>query len=190
MFEKVNGVDVEMLTTHEAMDLLRSLASKVPASQAVVELGVFQGGSLRALGLGAQEGRGASVWGFDPYGLPGPAGRYMRLRKRYDVRNLRIARIVTAGLADIGRAFSTEAAASWDGPKVGLLYIDALHTYEAVKADTLAWLPHLAPDATIVYDDYVSPRFQGVVDAVVEMFGPTEQVAGEFAVVKAKDFLG
>src|SRR5690606_31187243 len=58
------------------------------------------------------------------------------------------------------KASSLEAAERWEhGAVVGLLHVDALHTYEAVAADVDAWTPHLAPGAVVVLHDWSVRRW-------------------------------
>jgi hypothetical protein len=61
---------------------------------------------------------------------------------------------------------SIEAAKNWES-KISLLFIDGNHTYEGVKADIYAWLPHMKDDGIIFFHDYdiTSP---GVIKAVDE----------------------
>ncbi len=48
-----------------------------------------------------------------------------------------------------------------------IIFIDADHTYESVKADIAAWMPHLRPGGTLCGHDY-DPIWPGVVQAVDE----------------------
>src|SRR5262245_51735555 len=50
-----------------------------------------------------------------------------------------------------------------------LVFIDAIHLYEDVLADVAGWLPKLKRDGILAGDDYC-PAFQGVIDAVEELF--------------------
>jgi hypothetical protein len=43
---------------------------------------------------------------------------------------------------------------SWDGRLLDLLFVDACHTYPAVKADNAAWLPYLKVGGIAWYHDY------------------------------------
>lgn len=82
-----------------------------------------------------------------------------------------VAQLVSLDLAAFVtpiRAFSVDAAAKWDGPEIGLLFIDGSHTYEDVKADYQAWLPHLAPGAVVALDDYGTKPNPGVTRFVQE----------------------
>lgn len=62
---------------------------------------------------------------------------------------------------------SATAASRHDDASVDFLFIDAAHTYEAVKADLTAWWPKMKPGATFAGHDYV-PQWPGVVQAVNE----------------------
>lgn len=75
--------------------------------------------------------------------------------------------VAAAGLTNITpwRACSLEAAARYDGPPFDAIYIDADHTYEAVRADLRAWWPHLADGGLLAGDDYHHPGFPGVARA-------------------------
>lgn len=73
-----------------------------------------------------------------------------------------------------------------------IIFIDAEHTYEAVKADIQAWLPHLAPDGVMVGHDFNTLQFPGVTQAVEEIFGSKAKsychgAHGGFWLVSAKD---
>lgn len=145
------------------------LAEDVPTDEAVVELGVFQGGSLIYMASGHPD-----VYGIDPWGLDGPHLSNELTTRWYGgkqgLQNMLATERLLAkhGLsATLIRGFSTEVAETWDKP-VGLLHIDAHHTYIDVMADFAAWQPHLASGATVVFDDYFD-RFPGVMQAVDEL---------------------
>lgn len=58
-----------------------------------------------------------------------------------------------------------------------LVFIDAEHSYEATKADILAWWKHLKPDGVMLGHDYKTTQFPGVTKAVDEVFGCVLRVA-------------
>ncbi len=64
--------------------------------------------------------------------------------------------------------FVTAPGASGPRP-VSLLYIDSSHEREETLAEVLAWRPLLMPGSLIVFDDYASPNFPGVAEAVTEL---------------------
>jgi hypothetical protein len=73
-----------------------------------------------------------------------------------------------------------------------LIFIDAEHTYEAAKADILAWWPHLKDDGEMAVHDYITQQFPGVTKAVRELFGNLEPSAecsyGGIALVRKADY--
>lgn len=72
--------------------------------------------------------------------------------------------IVEAGVGANVRlipAMTVDAATFWSAP-IDFLYVDADHSYEGVRADLVAWVPHVRPGGLIVGDDYEHPRYPGV----------------------------
>jgi hypothetical protein len=81
------------------------------------------------------------------------------------------------------RASSVEAAASWDGEAVRLLYIDGMHTYDAVRQDYDAWGPFLAEEHVVLFDDYLWADVQhAVTDLRAETTVPFFYVRGGQAI--------
>ncbi len=71
---------------------------------------------------------------------------------------------------------SVEAAHSIPDESLDFVFIDANHTYEACKADVLAWLPKVKPTGFIAGHDYENPGYPtwGVKRAVEEVLGTVE----------------
>lgn len=158
--------DVEGYTTRDKCLLLYRLARRTPADEAVVELGVYKGRSLISLAQG-HEAIGVDHFEGEPVGaLDAPqdafadhvAGNY------FNDLSVNLARY--SANARVLAMTAQEAAKGWDGPPVGLLVHDAGHGYEDVRADIDAWLPKLAHDATLVFDD---ANFVGVRRVVSEL---------------------
>lgn len=185
----------DVLTDEPTRALLARLAAEVPDDQCIVELGVFRGGSLAVLADAAT----APVFGVDTFGRKGtpdyyrPGSHWIRWWERFadrkhtwaDDRRAAEAAAPTATL--IVRETAT-AGRKWDGPPVGLLYIDADHSYEGVSADWEAWQPHLAPGAIVVFDDYRymvrgQDHYPDITRFVDELGLPLERV-GKAAVVR------
>lgn len=152
----------DILTDTKEVDLLASLASAVQPPNCIVELGVFRGGSLAVLAANAPEG--VEVFGIDTWGNEETPEYYKEgswptwwewfSGKNYNWRSHKAAAKRNAPTATLIQSHTAKAGQTWEGPKVGLLYIDADHSYEGVKADYEAWLPHMAEGSSIVFDDY------------------------------------
>lgn len=158
------------LITEDTGLRLAELAADVEADLAVVEVGSFRGRSTCYLAEGARCGKGARVWAIDPWDLEGnDDGKHGYARE--STRMVFVRQVVEM---DLGqhitpiRGFSTDVAARWSGPPIGLLFIDGSHTYEDVKADFAAWSPHLAPAAVVALDDYGTKPNPGVTRFVEE----------------------
>ena len=75
------------------------------------------------------------------------------------------------GRATIMAMTSLEAAAKVSDASLDMVFLDADHSYEGVKADLAAWLPKVKPGGWIGGHDYANtdPRFRfGVTEAVDE----------------------
>ncbi|AII27263.1 O-methyltransferase [Mycobacterium phage Taquito] len=158
---EVDGI--KTFSNKQALDALAELAAAVPADQAIVEVGVYRGGSLRTIALRAS----AHVYGVDTWGLEGAYASGSESAANYGIDNMMIAQRAVAELPHVTlvRAFSADAAHDYDGPTIGLLYVDGEHTYDAVLTDFHAWRPYLAPEAVVAFDDYRASH-RAVVDAV------------------------
>jgi hypothetical protein len=169
------------LTPDNIMITLADLAAQVPRHRAIVELGVFKAKTTIMMAWGARQGKRAHVWAFDPWDLPGDRFPWSELQNptqqhrkeftdprtrqaaAYNVKSLGFSKDIT-----LSRDFSVHAAGRWSGPKIGLLFIDGDHSYDAVRADLAAWAPHMAPGARIAFDDHASTHPE-VVQAVTDM---------------------
>ncbi len=143
---------IKTYSNAEALDTLATLAGRVAKTKAIVEIGVYRGGSLRTIAQAAR----CKVYGIDAWGLPGTYPSGTENPAKYGADNKAIAERAIAELDNVTliRDYSTEAAGKYDGPPIGMLYIDSEHTADAVLADWEAWSPHLAPRAVICFDDY------------------------------------
>lgn len=165
----VKAEDCMGLTSRRAGRYLRGLAKEVPSDQAIVEIGVYTGRSLLYLAEGSLAGNGAKVYGIDPWNLPRASKPKYKDSKTYAYAMNAIQMSDAAHLIVPIRSYGTVIAENWDGPKVGLVYIDADHRYLPVLEDYYAWKPHLAEGAIIAFDDYDLATFPGVVQAVDEL---------------------
>ena len=66
---------------------------------------------------------------------------------------------------------SVQSAEFFPDGSFDLVYVDACHTYNAVKADLLAWIPKVKENGWIAGHDFGCPMFPGVAQAVCEIIG-------------------
>lgn len=166
---------------------LEDKARQVPAGQACVELGVYQGGSLSRIAVGARAGNNPAVIGVDAWDRRVYVSRPQWNKHYGHTGHKRVAAAVVPQ-ATLIRALSLDAAKTYNGPQIGLLYIDADHDYPSAMQDLRAWRPHLADGAWIAFDDYY-PRFPGVIRCVDELVAegdiqPIEILGGKMAVTQ------
>jgi hypothetical protein len=74
-------------------------------------------------------------------------------------------------------SLSHEAAKYFDDNSIDCLFIDAGHSYEAVKKDIEAWLPKMKANGIMAGHDYMA--WAGVNKAVQEKFGKPHKVEND-----------
>ncbi len=86
----------------------------------------------------------------------------------------------------IHRETSVKAAQSFADAHFDWLYIDGDHTYEAVKADLLAWVPKVKAGGLVICDDYVEGQwFEGGVKRAVDEFAAEKNLPVTVQAVQA-----
>jgi len=142
---------------------LHAAASRVADGQAIVEIGSWKGRSTAALALGSRRRR--KVFAVDPH----TGGRSFveanlpvdsLVHFEHTIQKLKLTNVE----AVIER--SHDAANAYSGPPIGLLFIDGWHSTDAVLDDYRSWAPHLAENATVVFDDRIHPE---VLTAILEL---------------------
>jgi predicted O-methyltransferase YrrM len=144
------AVDVEGWLTEAQGRALFAAASRVPEGQAVVEVGSHRGKSTIVLAAGLRDG--ASLTAIDPFDDPRWGGGTASLA--IFERNL-----ATAGVVDrvrLCRGLSGDVAAAWEGPPVGLAWIDGAHDRVSVLTDVDGWGARLADGGALVLHDAFS----------------------------------
>jgi predicted O-methyltransferase YrrM len=158
------------LISEETGRTLALLASHVDPLQAIVNIGVFKGRSTFYLCMGAGE-NGPKVWAIDPWDLIGnPNGKHGYASA--DVCDAFRLNVMALGYEEriVGiKGFATDVAETWDGPEVGLLFVDGDHSEESVRADYEAWRGFLSQSAIVVFDDFKTRKNPGVEIVVNEI---------------------
>lgn len=152
--------------------LLYNLARRGPGSGGIVEIGSAWGRSTACLAAGTRAAGRELVTAIDPH--TGDDWFLNEIRaQRVDTFNEFRSNIKRLGLSEWVqpvRLTSDEAAIATPETPVRLLFIDGLHTYEAVAADIRQWVPRVVAGGVIVFDDYPNPDPSiGVRQAVDEL---------------------
>lgn len=148
-------------------ELLFELATAVPSGQDIIEVGSYLGRSTTFLALGARPG--VTVHAVDPHDeelTSASTGASM-----LNTANLFRIHMEEVGVADrvqAHRMVSLEAAASYQGEPIGLLFVDATHTEDAVVEDGRAWSAHLASGCQVAFDDITTPAVRRGVNRLAE----------------------
>ncbi len=175
-------VRAEGMVSIDEARLLYQLAKEV-ATGCIVEVGSYRGRSTIALARGSLDGHNVPVFAFDPHeefvgvlgGRFGPEDRAWFFRNMLRSKCYRIVRVVELPSAVV--------SAGWRRP-VSLLWIDGDHSYEGVRSDVDCWWPHLAPGATLAFDDATDRRI-GPCQVVQELLA-AGQVAESQSVGKVR----
>jgi predicted O-methyltransferase YrrM len=122
----------------------------------VVEIGSYLGRSTIALGLGVRDAGGGRVLAVDPH--PYVDDRFAEFRQ--NIRRAELDEIV-----EPVRLTSHDARPGFDGPPVDVLFVDGMHTYDAVREDIEDWTTTLADGAVVAFND---PFLDGVSQALIE----------------------
>lgn len=154
--------DLQGLTPISTCEKLRELAAKTPADQAVVEVGSFLGKSTAYLASSRK-----TVYAVDPWEMIDMKTVCWHCEQpTVEKFSAQLASVDLLDRVVIMQGLSTDMADEYDGPPIGLLFIDGDHSYQAARGDFLAWSRHLAPSATVAFDDYGVTRNPGVAKAV------------------------
>jgi predicted O-methyltransferase YrrM len=156
------------LITDDVGEELEAHAMWVPEDQAIVEIGSYRGGSTTRLVRGARDE--TAIYAVDPWEQVDVKTwcRHCEPVTRAEFEE-RMGLAVETGRVRILQGRSTDVAKTYDGPPIGLLFIDGDHSYAAAWGDLVAWKMHLAPKAIVAVDDYGVTRNPGVSRAVDEV---------------------
>ena len=147
-----NNIPGEM--TLEELNWLYQTAKKM---NSVVEIGSLNGRSAYALLNGCK----GKVYAVDTFERPGTYDAFSKNVGHFE--NLRVYKMK-----------SLKAAKEFKNKSIDMVFIDANHSYEAVKADIKAWLPKTK--RLICGHDYEPEQWPGVVKAVNEKFNKVKSI--------------
>jgi hypothetical protein len=128
----------------------------------IAELGSYAGESSAIF---AKSDKITKIYSIDPW-MDGVTCEYVRFNNMGFVESLFDE--VAKETPKIKKMKMTAAAAFPKIELVDIVYIDALHTYDAVKVDTLMWYSKVKPGGYLCGHDYDISTFPGVVQAVNE----------------------
>ena len=139
---------------------LQDAVKLCPPGTSHVELGAWCGRSLAAACEALPVG--VVAYSYDNYKedsqATGGAGKTpreaMALREEVVSHYRQLGKGITTVLGE-----SSASGKLYSGPRVASLLIDDHHSAEQVEANLLAWLPHTAPECTVLLHDYWHPPY-------------------------------
>lgn len=162
---------IEGYIDREEGDRLAMYAAKVPADQAIVEIGSASGAGACYLAAGSRAGLGAHVYCIDPY-EDGDGPEYFRNALARDMLIERARFVEVSDRITVIERRSQDVAPGWgpdgDGPSmaIGLLHIDGRHDYAGASEDFRLWAPLVAEGGYVIMHDLFG-RKAGEVERVV-----------------------
>jgi beta-1,4-mannosyl-glycoprotein beta-1,4-N-acetylglucosaminyltransferase len=157
-FSELNGI------------VYRQMVERMPDNGTLVELGTWKGRSL-AYVADLVKSKNLRVLAVDTFGGT-PGDPFHESVKWENIRQIFDTNIRLMGLenhVDTLQGMTVEMAKSVPDGSVDLVFVDADHSYEAVRDDIAAWRPKLTPKGEMCGHDYV--EHCGVPRAVQEAFG-------------------
>lgn len=159
----------------------REMAEAIPDGGTMIEVGVWKGRSICMLSDIIQRKR-LQVIAVDHFkGSVGEGDEGLRKEaEQKDIEQVFRKNLDTYGIGSqvrLIRATSLEAAKQIHNESVDLIFIDANHGYQEVKADILAWFPKIKQGGIMGGHDFAN--FCGVPLAVTEVFGSDATVEND-----------
>jgi MMP 1-O-methyltransferase len=187
VWDAIDSVD-GWLSRREA-ELLFLLAGSVQDDHAIVEIGSYCGRSTSALGFGTRSRR-KSVYAVDPHTGDRSQVEAGLAIDTFDTFLETMKRLGLTGAVVPVRTRSVEAAEAYQGPKIGLLFVDGWHSAEAVIQDVKGWSPYFAPDPIVVFDDFQFPEVAAGIAEVRHLLPPPLGSVGKDLVFGSLDLKG
>ena len=163
ILKTLNAIGVTCFMEEEEIEKLVELA----INKEVLEIGSFMGGSACAMCIVAK-----SVFCVDTFRATDNGQTQMENCTTYGAFLDAVARF-----ENVEEMIATSAgAAKLMNPDraFDMIFLDAMHTKEEVRADILRWVPRLRDDGILAVHDYGHQNYPGVKQAVDELFGPQQ----------------
>lgn len=125
--------------------LTRSLKPRI-----CVEIGSARGKSACAVGLALQRNGGGKLFAIDPHSAT--SWNDSESVDTFTIINENLRKAGVTDFVEVVRAKSGDAAKAWR-ETIDLIFIDGDHSYEGVKADWEAFLPHLNQFGVVAFHD-------------------------------------
>jgi predicted O-methyltransferase YrrM len=158
------------------------LLDATPESGTFVELGCYKGKSTSFIGVEIhKQKRDINFFAIDSFEGATNSTDVNEVKAYEGISE--IEESYTYNIAQIGNKIKTivslshEAAQYFDDNSVDVIFIDAGHSYEAVKADIQAWLPKMKPNGIMAGHDFNA--WHGVNRAVTQVFGTPHKVEND-----------
>jgi hypothetical protein len=154
------------------VDLCRDIIRR---SDKVVEIGCYAGESSRIIARYAEK-----LYCVDPW-KDGVTETGASTHSQFQYREMaKVQALFDANLAGHDnvvklRGFNHDLASVFANGVINVVYIDALHTYEAVRGDIHRWWPKIADGGYIGGHNH-GARWPGVTRAVLEAFGGPDKL--------------
>lgn len=149
-----------------------------PPNSWLVEIGIFHGASLRHLAHSAKAAdKNLTVLGVDWCRGSVEHRAHIESLPGRNLAGAAMETLITAGVADdcaLICAPSQFAARFVPDGSCAMVFIDAAHDYDSVKADILTWLPKVASGGALAGHDWFT--FPGVRQAVCDVFGKKDHM--------------
>ena len=147
---------------------LQPLLDALPIKNAtMVELGSYTGESIEIF---HKSGKFKTLTAVDPWIDGYDSGELISTFGNMDVvEELFDRRMEGVDSVNKLKMTSMEAVRLFEDKSLDFIYIDAAHTYGAVREDILSWLPKMKPGSFVAGHDY--ELYEGVRQAVDEIFG-------------------
>lgn len=188
----ISAKNVQGWLSENAGITLYELVLKFSPNGTIVELGAWKGLSTLWLANGVKDRGNGRLYSIDTWAGTENEAVHAEMLKDYDENQLYnefLTNIKNAGVAEYVeplRMTTIQASRIWsvENP-IGVLLIDADHSYESVKKDFEFWSPLVADGGLIVFDDV--PTWPGPTKLVTQLPHWFEQVGvsqGQWIVCK------